>query len=83
MAARALGEVGAPAESALSIVASNAVLPMRIDKVLRRRDRADLSRLRQSSSAHLVTTVAVQTLARAVVGVAETDPERAGRNGSR
>jgi len=28
-----------------------------------------------------VTTVAVQTLARAVISVAKTDPERAGRNG--
>jgi hypothetical protein len=83
MTARTPGEVGALAEGALSIVTSKAVLRARISDVLYRRDRGDLSRLRQSASAHIVTTVAVQTLARAVVDVAETDPERAGRNGSR
>jgi hypothetical protein len=83
MAARALGEVGALAESALTIVTSNAVLRARIGEMLHRRDRADLSRLRQTSAAHIVTTVAVQTLARAVIRVAETNPKRAGRNGRR
>jgi len=81
MTARALAEVGALTESTLSIVASEAVLRARIVEVLHRRNRADLSRLRQSASAHIVTTVAVQTLARAVISVTKTDPERAGRNG--
>jgi hypothetical protein len=39
--------------------------------------------LRQSASAHIVTTVAAQTLARAMVHVTETHTVRASRSRSR
>jgi len=72
VAARALGKIGALAEGSLSIVTRDTVLRSRIRKMLYRRDRTYLLRLGQSTSAYVVTTIAVQTLARAVVGMTET-----------
>ncbi len=83
MAAGTLGKVSALAESALPIVASDAVLRTRIRKMLHRRDGTDLARLRQTTSPHIVTTLAGQTLTRAVVSVTETYSVRAGSNRSR
>jgi len=72
VAAAAFSEVGIHTEGALAVVASNAVLRARTDQMLHRQCGTDLSRLRQSASAHIVTTVATQTLTRAVIGMAKT-----------
>jgi len=80
VAASTLRKVGALAESALAIVASDAVLGARIREMLHRRDGTDLFRLRQTASAYIVTTVATQALARAVVRMTKTNSVRASGN---
>ena len=83
VAASTLGKVGALAESPLAIVASDAVLRAGIGQMLHGCNGTDLFRLRQTASAYVVTAVAGQTLARAVLGVAKTHAVSARRSRSR
>ena len=73
MAAFAVVEVRL-AEGALAVVAGHAALCARVGEMLRRKSRADLASLRQPAPGDGVATVAVETLARAVIGVAEAYP---------
>src|SRR5215213_6485684 len=76
MAALAINKVGF-AEGALAVVTGHAALRARVWKMLRRESRSNLASLSKSTRAHSVATVAVETLARAMLRVAETYAERA------
>lgn len=82
MAASAIACVGV-AERAPIVVASHAALRARVGEMLRGENGADLPSLRQSPSNYVVTARASQTLARAMVRVAETDAVGASLDGSR
>ena len=70
MAALAIKKVGF-AEGALAVVTGHAALRACVWKMLRRKSRTDLASLLKSTRADGVATVAVEPLARAVIGVAE------------
>jgi len=72
MASLAVAKIIA-AESAFTIVAGEAALRAWIGEVLCRGGLAHLARLRQPAPLNLMTTRAIQTLARAVVGVTESE----------
>jgi hypothetical protein len=59
------------AEGALTVVAGHAALGARVGEMLRREGRANLSALRQSATRDRVAAIAVETLARTVIGVTE------------
>ena len=68
-------------ENPLAVVARYTALRARIRKMLYGYTRANLPGLWQSRSAHIVTTIAVQPLARAVISVAKTHAVGASRTG--
>ena len=74
MTSLAVVEVGF-AEGALAVVTGHAALRARGWKMLRGKGRTDLAALRQPTRAHVVTTVAVETLARPMIRVVEADAE--------
>ena len=61
------------AEGALAVVAGHAALSASVWEMLCRKGRAYLSALRQSAPRDRVATIAIETLARSVIGVAEAD----------
>jgi hypothetical protein len=71
------------AEGALSVVAGHAALSARVGEMLRGEGRANLSALRQSTTRDCVATIAVETLARGMIGVAEAYAVGARVGGSR
>lgn len=78
MAALAVVEVGF-AERSLAVVTGRAALRARRREMLRREGGTDLAALRRALRAHIVATVAVEPLARAVIRVAKTYAEGARR----
>jgi hypothetical protein len=70
-------------EGALAVVAGHAALSARVGEMLCREGRANLSPLRRATTRDRVATIAVETLARGVIGVAEADAVGACVGGSR
>ena len=82
MAAFAVVEVRL-AEGALAGVAGHAALSACVGEMLCREGRANLSPLRRATTRDRVATIAVETLTRGVIGVAEADGVGACVGGSR
>lgn len=71
------------AEGALTVVAGHAALCARIGEMLCREGRANLSPLRRAATRDRVATIAVETRARSVIGMAEAYAVGACVGGSR